>query len=180
MGYWKKLQRKLYTARRLSRTECCLVAQASCSLVWLRCALPLLGFRRCLQSYGADQVAEQRATDERGINMVAMKLEEAEAEQWKEVTKRICKCVRIAIRNTPLKPNCLRSSLVLLRLLRSHRVDAALRIGVRRADDKIEAHAWVESRGVILNDQPSVVHSYHCFPDQQVCWNSFAEGASWR
>ncbi len=45
---------------------------------------------------------------------------------------------------------CLRRALALQWLLRRHGVETALRIGVRKDDRDLEAHAWVEHDGVNL------------------------------
>jgi hypothetical protein len=52
--------------------------------------------------------------------------------------------------------DCLPRSLMLCWLLRRRGIDSQLHIGVRKGNGKMEAHAWVERNGVILNDQPDV------------------------
>ncbi|MGE0675357.1 MAG: lasso peptide biosynthesis B2 protein [Methylibium sp.] len=47
---------------------------------------------------------------------------------------------------------CLARSLLLLRLLGRRGLRGELRIGVRRVEDGIESHAWVELQGAALND----------------------------
>ena len=58
-------------------------------------------------------------------------------------------------RRWPGEALCLQRSLVLLWLLRRRRIDAELRVGVRRTEGGLIAHAWVESDGKPLNDLPS-------------------------
>jgi hypothetical protein len=52
----------------------------------------------------------------------------------------------------PFQPTCLEKSLALWWLLRRHRIPANLRIGACKDGDVFEAHAWVESDGVILSE----------------------------
>ena len=47
---------------------------------------------------------------------------------------------------------CLPRLLTLWRLLRRRGIDATLRIGVRTGPTTVEAHAWVEHHGVVLDD----------------------------
>ena len=59
--------------------------------------------------------------------------------------------------------NCLSRSLLLRSLLSREGIDGDLLIGVRSASSRIEAHAWVEYQGVVLNDQPNVRERYRPF-----------------
>jgi hypothetical protein len=61
--------------------------------------------------------------------------------------------VQAAARYGPCRANCLQQSLVLWWLLRRRGVASVLRIGVRKGEGRLEAHAWVEHRGQALNDQ---------------------------
>ena len=49
-----------------------------------------------------------------------------------------------------LKPNCLKTALVVYRLLRRNGIEAELVIGTRRVKGKLEGHAWVEHRGHVV------------------------------
>lgn len=53
-------------------------------------------------------------------------------------------------RRLPFHTTCLDRSLALYRMLRRDRIEARLRIGVKRDARSIAAHAWVEHRGVLL------------------------------
>lgn len=55
-----------------------------------------------------------------------------------------------AVHRSILPSRCLERSLVLHWLLDRQGLDAALRIGVARAEGRLEAHAWVEHGGVAL------------------------------
>src|SRR2546425_2686623 len=45
---------------------------------------------------------------------------------------------------------CLKKSLILFRMLRRRGIPAELRLGVRKLDGEVSAHAWVECEGRIL------------------------------
>jgi hypothetical protein len=53
------------------------------------------------------------------------------------------------------QPACLPKSVVLQWLLRREGIAATLCIGVRRDDGRLDAHAWVEHRGMPLLDPSS-------------------------
>ncbi len=59
--------------------------------------------------------------------------------------------------------SCLPRSVTLQWLLRRRRMEADLRIGVRKVESGIEAHAWVEHRGRPLNDTSDVHRRYAAF-----------------
>jgi hypothetical protein len=50
------------------------------------------------------------------------------------------------------KTNCLEQSLALWWLLRKRGIAAEVRIGVRKNEQRLEAHAWVDFGGAVLND----------------------------
>jgi hypothetical protein len=76
----------------------------------------------------------------------------------------IARLVEIASRYGLYKPNCLQKSLLLCWLLRRHNIESELRIGVRKKAEFLEAHAWVEYQGCVLNDQRNVDQSFVPFP----------------
>ena len=64
----------------------------------------------------------------------------------------LARLARIAGRRGPVAASCLRQSLVVRAWLRRRGLDAQLRIGVRKAGEALDAHAWVEVAGVALED----------------------------
>ena len=60
--------------------------------------------------------------------------------------------VKAAARIVPGSPACLAQSIVVQRLLRREGVETAIRIGVRKHDGGIAAHAWVEYQGLAVTD----------------------------
>ncbi len=77
---------------------------------------------------------------------------------------RLSRLVAASLR--PLGANCLGESLTLALLLRRLDYPASLRIGARRAQTGLEAHAWVELDGVPLNDRPDIAADYSPFGDR--------------
>ncbi len=67
--------------------------------------------------------------------------------------KRIARLVGIAGRHGPYRATCLRQSLALWYLLRRRRIPAQMCIGVRKENQKLQAHAWVEYRGTPLGQE---------------------------
>ena len=51
---------------------------------------------------------------------------------------------------------CLPRSLLLLWLMQARDVPARMRLGVRRHDGILRAHAWVEANGVPIADHPEI------------------------
>lgn len=69
---------------------------------------------------------------------------------------RVAHLVDAAARRLPFHANCLHQSVVLWWLLRRRGLAADLRIGSRTQGDTLEAHAWVEYAGTVLNDSSDV------------------------
>lgn len=80
-----------------------------------------------------------------------------------EVCEQISKMTRLAVQNTLIRPTCLVRSLTLWWLLRRRGIESGLRIGVRMREGKMEAHAWVERAGRVLNDAPDIGKQYAAF-----------------
>ncbi len=65
----------------------------------------------------------------------------------------------------PYGGTCLDQSVFLWFVMRLHRLDGDIRIGITRDGSKIEGHAWVELDGLVVNDRPDVAESYAVFDD---------------
>lgn len=68
--------------------------------------------------------------------------------------------VAMAARRLPVSTTCLHRSLALWWLLRRRGVDCQLRLGARRTAERLDAHAWVEYQGRVVNDDPQKVGEY--------------------
>jgi transglutaminase superfamily protein len=75
--------------------------------------------------------------------------------------------VRAALRYSFSQYTCLEESLTLWYLLRNQGIPVCLRIGVRKENEKFEAHAWVEHGGKALN-QDEAVHQHYAAFDQDL------------
>jgi hypothetical protein len=73
--------------------------------------------------------------------------------------------VNLAARLTIGHPSCLVRSLFLRWLLERRGLPCVLKIGVRLIDGNLDAHAWIESGGMPVNEAPAVVACYSAFDE---------------
>ncbi len=73
------------------------------------------------------------------------------------------RAVERASRYLPGQATCLHRSLLLWWTLRRAGLDCQLRIGVRKEEGELAAHAWLEHRGRAINDQPGVADEFSPF-----------------
>jgi hypothetical protein len=71
--------------------------------------------------------------------------------------------VNAADRHGLVHPSCLAKSLALWWLLGRQGIPSQLRIGIRKENEKFEAHAWVERDGTALNEPEEHHHHYVAF-----------------
>jgi hypothetical protein len=69
-----------------------------------------------------------------------------------EKAVRLARLRDAAARHLPVEINCLENSLALYWLLRRHEIPASLRMGARKIDSRLEAHAWLECEGAVVGD----------------------------
>jgi hypothetical protein len=60
---------------------------------------------------------------------------------------------------------CLERSMMLWWILRCLRISTNLRVGIRREDGHILAHAWLEFDGIVINDRGDIGRLYLPFAD---------------
>jgi hypothetical protein len=77
--------------------------------------------------------------------------------------RQAARAVARAAAHAPYRGNCLSQSIALMWLLRRRGLAARLRLGARRREGALEAHAWVEHGGVVLNDRPDVTRLFAPF-----------------
>lgn len=70
--------------------------------------------------------------------------------------RRVARMVAAAARRVPMHTTCLHNSVVLWWLLRRQGLGGELRLGSRMREGRLEAHAWVECAGEVLNDSEDV------------------------
>ena len=66
----------------------------------------------------------------------------------------------IAGRHGVIKATCLRQSLLVYWLLRRRGLDPEIKLGVRKQDGALDAHAWVELDGLALTQSDPVHHPF--------------------
>lgn len=69
----------------------------------------------------------------------------------RERARAAVRMVRLATRYGPVRGNCMERSIATRWVLRRHGIPAAIRIGVCRENGRLEAHAWVECGGVVVD-----------------------------
>lgn len=77
--------------------------------------------------------------------------------------KQVARMVSVAARHGLYRASCLPTALALQSMLRRRGIEVDLRLGVRKADGRIEAHAWLEHQGAPLIDSPDVGERYGAF-----------------
>jgi hypothetical protein len=73
--------------------------------------------------------------------------------------RRLAWLVDVAANRQPVTVRCLTRSLALVWMLRRRGVDADFHIGVGLGADHLEAHAWVEWKGEVLNEPFDGLHA---------------------
>lgn len=118
--------------------------------------LPLVRWSLRLRGYGKTYASLQKR-----VQFQAMGTEtRPETQENVQVT---CRMVRAALRYSLTQFTCLEESLTLWYLLQRQRIPVGLRIGVRKENEKFEAHAWVEHKGEALNQDEAVHRHYAAF-----------------
>jgi hypothetical protein len=123
--------------RRLSGFERGVVLEAAIALpiAWL--AVRLLGFRICRPAF------QERVDAARNSNFLE--------KSTLNIASRIAHLEAVTAANLFFRTSCLEQSLVLCRMLRRRHMNADLRIGARKEEDRFEAHAWVEMEGNVVD-----------------------------
>lgn len=93
-----------------------------------------------------------------------------------EMARRITRAVRSSELHGPATPNCLERSMTLWWLLRRDGIEGELHIGARKSGPLLEAHAWVELDGQVLNDSVEVHNHYARFDAPIAAGDSDAAG----
>jgi hypothetical protein len=140
MGWFRLLSRKVSTFTHLSSEERSLLLQALVLLPLVALSLRFSGLR--LTQYLLSYLPKTSQASLSGSTV---------SQAW--TTARM---VRVAVRYNRLWANCLKRSLVLWALLHRQGIPSQLQIGVQQTAGKFSAHAWVESQGMVLNEEPGV------------------------
>lgn len=146
-----KLRRKVRSGRALSGAQRRLFVRAACLLTLTCLGLRLCGFRRW-------QRLTERSSARRGPVSAEPPADEAIA-----AIRCTLHALRLAVRYSPLRGNCLSRSLTLQALLRAQGIPSDLKIGARTTGNQFQAHAWIECGGRPLNEGPDVYQRYAVF-----------------
>jgi hypothetical protein len=76
------------------------------------------------------------------------------------VGRRYARYLELVSRPRFMRAHCLQRSLALQRWLRARGWASELRIGVRRHEGTIKAHAWIEMDGFVINDDARSVRAF--------------------
>ena len=127
-----------------------LILRAALLLPLTEVGLRALGFQRCRQ------LAEKLFLPAPPSPTLSPALQ-------RETALRILRAVRSAELHGPSHPNCLERSMTLWWMLRRRGIEGELHIGARKEGARLEAHAWVELGGEVLNDGADVHAHYARF-----------------
>src|SRR5689334_11206041 len=143
MVSWSTRVTNTHKLRQLSREELSLLLQAVLLLPMLHIALSLWGYARVLRAL---EILTQLRSSNPSLT-----------QPWtKERARIITRMVSIASQHGWYKATCLRKSMLTWWFLRREGIQSNICFGVRISDRELEAHAWVERAGVILNDSANV------------------------
>lgn len=141
--------RELGKLRALTGAERRLLLACLAAIPWVSTGLAVFGFGRV------------RAAMSRWPRPRRGRFATAEAESARAVS--VARIVAIAAGRGPVRTTCLRRSLLLWWLLRHDGIETVIRVGVRRDDGSLHAHAWVEHRGEPLNDVADIATRFPAF-----------------
>src|SRR5438874_4069997 len=113
--------------------------------------LPLVGLSLKFRGFEAT-----RSTLRKGLSPT---IQQADPDFLKRRVSLTAHMVNAADRHGLVHPSCLVKSLTLWWLLARQGISSHLRIGIRKKEEKFEAHAWVERDGIALNEPDE--HHYH-------------------
>lgn len=86
-------------------------------------------------------------------------------EQPPDTMRQAARMTDVAAGHKFLRATCLRRSVALWWLLQRQGIDSRVVLGVRKGDRWLQAHAWVECEGVVLNDRPAVRAEFAIFDE---------------
>jgi len=133
----------------LPRVERWLLIQAMAALPLVTLTLRTIGLKRCYR--GLERLAP---TAGGGLLTGTRTCHRATRTAW---------LVRVASIYGLVQGNCLAQSLTIWWLLRRQCIPAELRIGVRKRQGRLEAHAWMEHQSRVLNDDVGIRRRFSPF-----------------
>jgi hypothetical protein len=107
-------------------------------------ALRVVGFQRVIRTAESAPVSAERP----------------DADQTIARARRYAHWLHIASRYHVVRAHCLQRSVVLHYWLRKEGLPSQLRVGVRKEDGELKAHAWVELQGQVIDESPTAVAAF--------------------
>jgi hypothetical protein len=147
------LMRNLTKFRQLPPDERWLLVRSILFLPVIHAALRVLGYsrtRRCLETWLPLSPGKEKIIPE---------------EERLQRAQEIARIIAIAAVHGFNPATCLRRSLLLWGYLRGEGIDGRVCFGVRMLNGTLEAHAWVEYQGVVVNDSERVREAYQLLED---------------
>jgi len=151
MRFWKSILNSVNRLRQLSGSDLRVLLCALLLVPLTAGMLKLIGFRRVYA------VLERLLRSDR-----PSMIRDAESDHLRARTMR--RLVQRAADHSPVPARCLPVSIVVWALLRFEGLPAALHLGVRSSSQGFEAHAWVESGSVVLDDAPGIWRPFPPLP----------------
>jgi Transglutaminase-like superfamily len=139
---------KIWRLRRLSAQQFWIVLQAFILLIFVRYTLRILKFKQVSQILRLNSTSSRSETSPDELS---------QAEEIAYLVNRVAN-------HAPFHNNCLVRSLALRRILQSSHIVSELHIGVRKSGEnsqQLEAHAWVEHKGIPLSDSSDIERIFH-------------------
>lgn len=139
--------RKISRFRRLSPLDRAILIQALVILPIIQVRLRTLGFKRAIAPL--IQTGDNKPLPSRQASRLQ--------------ALRTAHLMHLAAKHGLVRGNCLSRALALLWLLRKQGMEGELRIGVRKAEGQLLAHAWIEVSGQPLAERGDVTLKYAPF-----------------
>lgn len=96
----------------------------------------------------------------RGVRPLLSGIDPVRARVDADRSLRVAAAVDAGLGLVPVAPTCLRRSVLLVRELHRLGLAGSVHVGVRNVAGTVEAHAWVQSGGVVVNDDVGLTRTY--------------------
>ena len=162
----------------LSAHEVWLLAQALVLLPLTLCGIHLLGvsrWQRFLSCLASSETPFKRTSSQTSSGSPESSIVRGDGAAANERARAIARMVDIAAHHGVYQANCLQQTLVLWCLLQRNSIESDICFGARKQAGQLQAHAWVECRGVALNEDGEVGRHFSPFEGVAVA----AESETW-
>ena len=128
------MRRWIARARRMTTTDYVIAVEVLALAVWIEAAVKVMPFSRLLKRFDRQSPGTPPSVLDPGV------------------VQRLLKFVVVAYEILPFPLTCLRRSLVLQALLERRAFRSRVCIGVARNGAALDAHAWIECEGVVIDE----------------------------